>query len=175
MKTVSLALGQDIDALDYLIDKGDNNFRALYYPAGRKDILDQQVRAGKHTDYGSFTYLFQDDVGGLQVLNHKTQKFQHAPPIKDCCIVNCGDMMERITNNTFTSTMHQVVNPFKTVTGKDGHEYYPQRQSFAYFCNVNFDQKLPCLPNTYDAKNPKKFKPVKSFDYLMARLNATHI
>ena len=112
MKTVSLALGQEIDALDYLIDKGDNNFRALYYPAGRKDILDQQVRAGQHTDYGSFTYLFQDDVGGLQVLNHKTQQFQHAPPIKDCCIVNCGDMMERITNKTFTSTLHQVVNPF---------------------------------------------------------------
>lgn len=40
MKTVSLALGLEMDALDYLISKGDNNFRALYYPSVRKDILD---------------------------------------------------------------------------------------------------------------------------------------
>ena len=65
MKTVALALGQGINDLDYLIDKGDNNFRALYYPAGRKEYLDKQTRAGAHTDYGSFTYLFQDNTGGL--------------------------------------------------------------------------------------------------------------
>jgi hypothetical protein len=37
---------------------------------------------------------------------------------------------------------------------EDGQEYYPKRQSFAYFCNVNFDQELPVLPNTYDESNP---------------------
>ena len=125
MKTVSLALGLGMDDLDYLIDKGDNNFRALYYPSGKKDYLDGQTRAGEHTDYGSFTYLFQDGTGGLQVMNNQTKQYQNAPPIPDCCIVNCGDMMERITNKTFTSTFHRVVNPFKTETREDGEVYYP--------------------------------------------------
>jgi hypothetical protein len=40
MKTMSLALGLEEEALDYLVTKGDNNFRALYYPSVRKDILD---------------------------------------------------------------------------------------------------------------------------------------
>lgn len=31
------------------------------------DIKQNQVRLGEHTDYGTITLLFQDDVGGLQV------------------------------------------------------------------------------------------------------------
>lgn len=58
MQTVSLALGLEMNALDYLIDKGDNNFASIYYPSARKDLLDSQIRAGQHTDYGVFTYLF---------------------------------------------------------------------------------------------------------------------
>lgn len=69
-----------------------------------------------------------------------------------------------------------MVSPYKTFIKKeDGLEYYPKRQSFAYFCEVNHDQDLECLPNTYDEKNPKKFGKVNSYQYLMARLNASHI
>lgn len=98
MQTVSLGLGLEMHHLDYLVDKGHNNFRALNYPKVTKDTLDAGIRGGAHTDYGTFTLLFQDNSGGLEVINHQTGEYQKAPPLEDSCIVNCGDMMERITN-----------------------------------------------------------------------------
>jgi len=32
-----------------------------------QDVKPNQIRCGEHSDYGSITLLFQDDVGGLQV------------------------------------------------------------------------------------------------------------
>lgn len=58
MQTVSLGLGLNENHLDYLVNKGDNNFRALNYPKILKNELDVGVRGGAHTDYGTFTLLF---------------------------------------------------------------------------------------------------------------------
>lgn len=43
--------------------------RLLYYPPlpEKSDVKPGQVRCGEHSDYGSITLLFQDDVGGLEV------------------------------------------------------------------------------------------------------------
>ena len=44
--------------------------RLLYYPnVDKDDVMDRQLRCGEHSDYGSFTLLFQDQAGGLQVSN----------------------------------------------------------------------------------------------------------
>ena len=42
-------------------------FRILRYPAITHKLKEGQLRCGKHTDYGSITLLFQDNVGGLEV------------------------------------------------------------------------------------------------------------
>ena len=49
-------------------EKNGTTFRSLYYPS----INDSEVQAGvercgKHSDYGTVTLLFQDDMGGLEV------------------------------------------------------------------------------------------------------------
>ena len=43
--------------------------RTLYYPPvkSKEDIVQDQLRCGEHSDYGTFTLLIQDEVGGLQV------------------------------------------------------------------------------------------------------------
>jgi len=41
--------------------------RSLYYPPVRGPTKPGQFRLGEHSDYGSITLLFQDDVGGLEV------------------------------------------------------------------------------------------------------------
>ena len=42
--------------------------RLLYYPrVDKDDVMERQLRCGEHSDYGSFTLLFQDQAGGLQV------------------------------------------------------------------------------------------------------------
>jgi isopenicillin N synthase-like dioxygenase len=38
------------------------------------------IRCGEHTDYGSMTLLFQDDVGGLEV----SDRSGHFVPVDTC-------------------------------------------------------------------------------------------
>lgn len=40
--------------------------RLLYYPIIER-LKEGQLRLGEHTDYGTITLLFQDNVGGLEV------------------------------------------------------------------------------------------------------------
>jgi isopenicillin N synthase-like dioxygenase len=57
-RSISLALGFNINALDGHVDKANNTFRSLYYPRIEKEILDAGIRGGEHSDYGSFSILF---------------------------------------------------------------------------------------------------------------------
>ena len=49
-------------------DKNATTFRSLFYPSLADSAVTAGVeRCGKHSDYGTFTLLFQDDIGGLEV------------------------------------------------------------------------------------------------------------
>lgn len=49
-------------------EKNATTFRTLYYPSLAESVVKAGVeRCGKHSDYGTFTLLFQDDIGGLEV------------------------------------------------------------------------------------------------------------
>lgn len=50
--------------------KNCTTLRLLNYPNINEDsdIKPGQIRCGEHTDYGSITLLFQDDMPGLEVL-----------------------------------------------------------------------------------------------------------
>lgn len=43
-----------------------SSLRSLYYPKIHKDVTGA-IRFDEHTDYGTFTLLFQDSIGGLEV------------------------------------------------------------------------------------------------------------
>ena len=49
------------------IDKNSTTMRILHYQAVTGEILEKQSRMSDHTDFGTFTMLIQDEVGGLQV------------------------------------------------------------------------------------------------------------
>ena len=53
--------------------------RLLYYPVV-KNLREGQLRLGEHTDYGTITLLFQDQVGGLEVKLFKALK-----PVDSTC------------------------------------------------------------------------------------------
>lgn len=79
-------------------------------PTHRTDPSPEQLRAGEHSDYGSFTLLFQDAVGGLEVCNARGEWIE-APFIPETVLVNTGDLMQRWTNHVFCSTKHRVRIP----------------------------------------------------------------
>ncbi|MEJ0038358.1 MAG: 2OG-Fe(II) oxygenase family protein [Gammaproteobacteria bacterium] len=87
---------------------GENvTLRFLHYPANLPSRSNDQLGAGAHTDYGSITLLFQDDVGGLELQNAEGS-WQSAPPVVDAAVINTGDLMERWTNGRYRSTVHRV-------------------------------------------------------------------
>ncbi|KAK3301940.1 oxygenase [Chaetomium strumarium] len=171
---VGMAL-PDESYFDRFVCDGDNTLRLLHYPAVRRDVFQinpGQVRAGEHSDYGSITFLFQDDRGGLQVKSPEGE-FVDAAPVEGTCVVNAGDLLARWSNDTIKSTVHRVVEP----PGKEGGseaETYPPRYSIAYFCNPNFKDWIEAIPGTYATEADKKYVGINSGEYLTQRLKATY-
>ncbi|XP_067902363.1 uncharacterized protein si:dkey-10o6.2 isoform X3 [Heterodontus francisci] len=72
MKLIALGLGLESD---FFVNKhkkiGSNKnpttLRTAYYPAIQKStVVEHQMRCGEHSDYGTFTLLFQDKNAGLE-------------------------------------------------------------------------------------------------------------
>ena len=68
----------------------------------------QSQGVGPHKDStGLFTFLSQDDTGGLQVLN-RNGEWIDAPPIEGSLVVNIQQGFEAITGGVCTATTHRV-------------------------------------------------------------------
>lgn len=175
MRAIALGMGLDEYFFDSYTDGGDNTLRLLHYPPVPKSVFDDnpdQVRAGKHTDYGSITLLFQDQIGGLEVGTPRGT-FVRAEPIEGTVVVNAGDLLSRWSNDEISSTPHRVVQPL--AQEEDESEMYPARYSVAYFCNPNFESSIEALPGTWEKLSEgKKYPAINSGEYLVQRLSATH-
>ncbi|XP_061346499.1 1-aminocyclopropane-1-carboxylate oxidase homolog 1-like [Gastrolobium bilobum] len=77
-----------------------------YYPPCPEPEL--TMGASKHTDSDFMTIVLQDQLGGLQVL-HKDQWF-NVPPVHGALVVNVGDLLQLITNDSFVSVYHRVLS-----------------------------------------------------------------
>jgi len=139
-----------------------NVLRLLLYPTHLKNEV--FIRAGAHTDYGTLTLLFQDDVGGLQVMNAEGKYFDVTPK-EGTVVVNAGDMLQRWTNGKLKSTVHRVVSSTKELPG----EYVPERYSIACFCSPHPDVVVQCLPGCEGESGPK-YPPVTYAQYVIQRL-----
>lgn len=140
--------------------------RLLHYPP--MDTLPKpgQIRAGAHSDYGTLTLLFQDDVGGLEV-QLPGGEWIAAPAIPDAVLINTGDLTQRWSNDVFRSTKHRVGLPQPDKAGRD-------RYSIAFFCQPDADADIVCFPSCQSDDNPPRYAPVKSGEYLLSRLQATY-
>jgi isopenicillin N synthase-like dioxygenase len=144
----------------------DYTLRLLHYPPLAEPPKPGQIRAGVHSDYGTLTLLFQDDVGGLEVLTARGEWIA-APSVPGAILINTGDLMERWSNNVFCSTKHRVGLPQEENAGRD-------RYSMAFFCQPDADVEIICFPTCQSAENPPKYPPIKSGEYLLSRLQATY-
>jgi len=161
------ALGLPRDWFADKIDCHRSALRALNYPALDKPLKAGEVRAGAHTDYGSLTILLQDSVGGLQVRN-RARQWVDATPRPNSFVINLGDLMARWTNDRWVSTLHRVVQPPAAAQAPPA-----RRQSVAFFHNVNADAVVSALPTCTDEKNPPKYPPIKAWDFLVQKHEAS--
>ncbi|BAY19439.1 2OG-Fe(II) oxygenase [Anabaenopsis circularis NIES-21] len=143
----------------------NHTLRLLHYPPLQTPPKPGQVRAGEHSDYGSITLLFQDNVGGLEVQT-TAGEWIAAPTIPDTVIVNTGDLMQRWTNDVFCSTKHRVMIPHD-------QQLERSRYSIAFFCHPNDDTEIACLETCQKERAPI-YPPILAGEYLLSRLQATY-
>ena len=179
MRAIALGMGYEEHFFDDYVKQGDNTLRLLHYrPVSRKvfEMNKGTVRAGEHSDYGSLTLLFQDDRGGLQVVDPRGD-YVDVKPIPGTIIVNAGDLLARWSNDLIKSTKHRVVEPPLELRNGAGQEQdeYPARYSVAYFCNPDFDKWIEALPGTWEGdKGGKRYEGINSGKYLVQRLETTY-
>jgi isopenicillin N synthase-like dioxygenase len=173
LEALALALELPVAFFTIRHNQHHHTLRLLHYPPLQTLPKAGQVRAGEHSDYGSITLLFQDEVGGLEVQT-KNGEWIAAPTIPDTVIVNTGDLMQRWTNDIFRSTKHRVMVPNdyrvqrSPMAGRS-----PSRYSIAFFCHPNHDTEIACLESCQQGKAPI-YPPVLAGEYLVSRLQATY-
>eukprot|EP00956_Cyclotella_meneghiniana_P023903 scaffold47328_cov85-Cyclotella_meneghiniana.AAC.3 len=149
--SLSLRINKNIP-MNYFIDRSRNpmcTLRLLHYPPVTPNTHSRASHGcGAHTDYGLFTILQQDEIGGLQIRN-RSNCWIDARPIPGSFVINVGDMLSWWTEGMYASTVHRVISPAwrdDSLTSSDdkdrddGYEYgAPHRYSIPFFFNPDHD------------------------------------
>lgn len=93
-----------------------------------------------------------------------SQTWHPVTPVQDAFVVNIGDMMERWTNEKYTSTLHRVMSPVS-----DRNRY-----SVAFFNEGRLDQAVECIPTCLGPGETAKFEPVVVEAHLKHRYGTSY-
>ncbi|KAL5972765.1 Gibberellin 2-beta-dioxygenase 8 [Asimina triloba] len=100
-----------------------------------------------HTDSDFITILYQDQVGGLQLL--KDGKWITVKPNPETLIINIGDLFQAWSNGAYKSVEHRVMTNAQT-----------ERYSVAYFMCPSYDTLIEsCIqPSAYRKFSFKEYR-----------------
>jgi isopenicillin N synthase-like dioxygenase len=159
-KPIAQAMLQGLGCDPHLYDRkltGTNfGLRLNYYPP----MSDAQERSGAgrllgHEDVDLFTILPAPRVDGLQVWNHRSNKWVRLRAPANSIIINTGDYMQRISNDRLPSTTHRVGKPV------DRSHLTSARVSFPIAVYVWEDEVLEVLPGL----GAPKYEPIKAITF----------
>ena len=167
MRLFALALELPEDFFDDKIDEHITNLTANFYPPVNGEPAADQYRKGPHSDWGDLTILFQDGVGGLEVVDRRTGGWIDVPVIVGTYVVNVGDLMARWTNGVWHSTKHRVRVP-------PPEKRAMPRVSIPFFHHPNWDAVIECLPTCATPDNPPRHEPVTAGAYLQMKVQAAY-
>lgn len=164
MRLFALALDLPEDHFEAMVDKHFSFLRLVYYPALTEAPLPGQLRAGAHSDYGTFTLVnFNDAPGGLQVLG-RDGAWVDVPVVSDSFVCNIGDLFEVWTNDRWVSTKHRVALPSME------HAADAERLTLVYFHQPNWDTVASALPTCVSKDNPPKYEPITAGEHNLRKL-----
>ena len=161
LRALALYLEIDENYFDNYIKNGNSILRPIHYPPINKDPKDA-VRAAAHGDINLITLLMGAHGKGLQVQNADGDWID-AIANEDELMINIGDMLSRLTNNVFKSTVHRVINPDKSLLKKS-------RYSIPFFMHPVSEMKLNVLDSCICDEFPKAYEDITAGEFLEERL-----
>ena len=161
LRALALYLEIDENYFDNYIKNGNSILRPIHYPPITKDPKDA-VRAAAHGDINLITLLMGAHGKGLQVQNADGYWID-AIANEDELMINIGDMLSRLTNNVFKSTVHRVINPDKSLLKKS-------RYSIPFFMHPVSEMKLNVLDSCICDEFPKAYEDITAGEFLEERL-----
>ena len=161
LRALALYLEIDENYFDNYIKNGNSILRPIHYPPSTKDPKDA-VRAAAHGDINLITLLMGAHGKGLQVQNADGDWID-AIANEDELMINIGDMLSRLTNNVFKSTVHRVINPDKSLLKKS-------RYSIPFFMHPVSEMKLNVLDSCICDEFPKAYEDITAGEFLEERL-----
>jgi isopenicillin N synthase-like dioxygenase len=176
LEALAIALGISPSHLQGLHNRAENEFRILHYPATPASALrdGSSTRIAEHTDFGTVTLLFQDSTGGLQVEDQTAPgTFRDVEPSAPTDIIlNIGDSLQRLTNDTFRAACHRVTYPPMTtaVEREGGEQMIPERYSVAYFAKPNRSASLLPLKEFVSEGMPCRYDDVTAWEWNSRRI-----
>ncbi|KAI3454657.1 hypothetical protein Pfo_011320 [Paulownia fortunei] len=125
-----------------------------YFPATETE----NIGISSHQDGNVITFVFQDEVGGLEVL--WDGQWIPIAPSQGTLVVNVGDIIQVLTNEKFKSAIHRVTRP-------EGRSRY----SFSFFYNLQGDKWVEPFPHfTTQIGEPPKYRGFLYKDYQGLRI-----
>ena len=160
---LSLDLPEDYFDASHRFPSGSLTYN--YYPSLDPATVGRtQWGISPHTDYGSFSLLSQDSLGGLEVRD-PSGEWIDMPPIAGAFVINIADLFARWTNGLYRSSLHRASN--FNISGR-------ARISLPLFFNPHFNARIECLPTCQGPGNPPKYEPVEAGPYVQALISQSN-
>jgi len=169
LRALALGLGlPDETALLRFHAQGENELSLRHYPPVHEEVVrsGEVDRLGAHTDYDSFTLLWQDELGGLEVRD-KSGRWVDVRPVEGALVMNIGDVLPRWSNDFLISTLHRVHLPplDDSYESQDGKRKTLPRFSIPYFVIPKKDTIMEPLEGDFGEGQQKKYEPVLFGEY----------
>jgi len=129
---------------------------AYYHP--EKEIEEGQYALAPHSDGSFLTLLPMTPVPGLQVMK-QSKEWLKVSYIKDALIVNTGQVLNRLSNDTFIATPHRVVNPPM------------ERYALAFFFYPDDDANIGPIPACIGPGEKAKYDSRSFYDFFVPYLD----
>lgn len=159
----ALALYLDLPEtwFDEKVNFGNSILRLLHYPPQTTPQPKGSVRAGAHEDINLITLLLGAEEAGLQA-QHRSGTWLDVNAPDGSIVINCGDMLQRLTAGVLPSTTHRVLNPAP-------ERAKLPRYSMPFFLHLNNDCMIEAIESCLEQGGTAE-PAISAGDYLKERL-----
>lgn len=161
LQGLALACELRAETFSDMIQSGNSILRAVHYPPVSAETPPGSMRAAPHEDINLITLVCGETAAGLEILDRR-HEWMPITTTPDEIVVDVGDMLARMTNNTLRATTHRVV--------AQGAQEEKSRYSLPFFAHPRPECDLSVLKNFLETDENPLFPPIDAAHFLEERL-----